>query len=197
MSFLATSSYSALVEEELILVATSYASQNGPYNTELITLPISNSHNRTGETSVSSYAKGITLGGIGTTNIDGNFGSNMFFGVGKNTTEGSPATPCLELKYANKWRFKWSLAIGTRTISVKCKQVSNLSPRPSLTVKSNASVGLSADLITYAPSGTDWVTIGPASFVSTGTDAVWVELANNMTSSVSISPTLFDHIVVT
>lgn len=154
-------------------------------------------HSKIGEYAISSWAKGINLGGPGTTLADGTFGSNLFFGVQKNTVEGSPASPCIELQYANKWRFKWTIASGSRSISVKTKQVSNLTPRPSLTVRANAGIGIPTDLVASASPSTDWVTIGPISFIATGTDATWVELKNNVTSSVSPTSAFFDHIVVT
>lgn len=99
--------------------------------------------------------------------------------VFRNDAEGNPAPPSLELRHPNFWRFRWALRIGTQTLRIQVKQVSNTNPRPSMVIKANPAVGLLADVSGSAPSGVDWVTIGPLVVTATAAGAVWVELHNN------------------
>jgi len=158
---------------------------------------IFNTANQTYSTNptVIGYGRGIALGGPTSIYGDGTMGRHLQIGVTKNTNQGSPDAPSLELKYPGMWRFRWVVKPGSRSVSIKCKQVENLSPRPSMIVKANVNVGITTDLTSSAPSGTDWVTIGPITLTSTGTGVVWVELYNNIITQ--NSSVYFDHIVVT
>lgn len=138
--------------------------------------------------------KGLSIG-PGSMFGDSPFSSNWQVGVSKNTTDGNPSAPCLSLATPGRWRFRWTVQTGTRTISILAKQNSTGSYRPSVIVKTNSNIGLNNDISGSAPAGAGWVTIGPISFVSTGTDVLWVELWNNVRTQTS--PALFDHIVTT
>lgn len=148
--------------------------------------------------SVFGWNKGINLGGPTSNTGDDSYGvRNLQYGVSKNTTQGSPSTPSLEISQPNFWRFPWVVKPGQRTLTIRAKQTKTFSStqRPSLTVKANRNVGLLADLVAYAPTDTDWVVIGPIIFTSTGTDLVWVEVHNNL--AMSNASAYFDHIFAT
>lgn len=148
--------------------------------------------------SVAGWNVGINLGGP-TSNVgDDSYGvRNLQYGIRKSLTEGSPNSPCLELTQPTMWRFKWVVKPGQRMISIRTKQTKYVSAtqRPSITVKANTNVGLVADLVAYAPSGTDWVIIGPIIFTATGTDALTVEVRNNL--EMTNESAFFDHIIAT
>lgn len=120
---------------------------------------------------------------------------NYVYGMSKDTTEGSPSSPCLRLNYPSMFRFRWVVRAGPRRIAIRAKQINMYSTeqRPSLTVKASAEVGLLDDITAFAPNGTDWVTIGPISFTATGMGMVYVEIRNNLL--LSDSPAFFDHII--
>jgi hypothetical protein len=137
----------------------------------------------------------ISMGGF--TDNYGDAGKSLQSGVVQNTTEGSPSSPCLQITTPGFWRFKWTVAAGARSISVSAKQTGTTTPttRPSLIVKSNSSIGLSADISGSAANSQGWVTIGPVSFTATGAGVTWVELHNN--AFMMETPAYFDHIVAT
>lgn len=132
---------------------------------------------------------------------------HMQVGVLKNTTDGSPAEPCLQITYPGFWRFRWTVKGGkTKTISVKVKQNSTGSMyRPSIIVRANPLIGVNNDVSASAAEGTDWTTLGPISILPTTTGSVWVELHNNNLvypslpgqSTETSFPALFDHIQTT
>ena len=114
---------------------------------------------------------------------------------GKDTSEGDPAQPSLRLDAKGMWRFRWAVASGSRSVSINVKQAVNGSPRPTLVVKANPSIGVNSDVTGTAGSGTGWVTIGPVSITPSSDGAVWVELHNNYDSQVLQTPCFWDHIV--
>jgi len=138
----------------------------------------------------------INLDGLGADLSDGNFGRHLQIGANRDNVEGSPGSPSLRLDIPGFWRFRWAVSVGTHTIQVDTKQVINASPRPTLVIIANPDVGLMANVTATAPSGTGWVTIGPASFNATAVGAVWVELHNNYVALFN-TPAYFDHIVGT
>lgn len=147
---------------------------------------------------VVGYLQGLSFGGITTMYGDGNTSGIRHFqiGLGRDDIEGSPAIPSLKLIYPGMWRFRWTVVAGTRTISIRTKQYDNvISQRPTIKIRSNVDVGLLSDLTSTAPTGNNWVTIGPLSFTATSTGVVWIEVWNNL--NVTNKPAYFDHIVVT
>jgi len=90
------------------------------------------------------------------------------------------------------WRFRWAVAAGAHSITVKVKQAANASPRPSLVVRTNPDIGVNDDVVVAAGMGAGWVTIGPASITATSDGAVWVELRNNLDAPIASAPCYFD-----
>lgn len=117
---------------------------------------------------------------------------HLSVGVSKSVSQGMPLTPSLELLEAGFWRFRWAVNSGTRAISIWARQPANVDLRPALIVKANPDVGLLADVVSVAPSGSGWVHLPDATFVATAAGAVWVELHNRLISDVS--PTWFDYV---
>jgi hypothetical protein len=113
----------------------------------------------------------------------------------RNNVQGSPLMPSLEIQSRGRWRFRWVVPVGARTISIRVKQPYNLGPRPTLTVKANPLIGLPNDAVGTAPSGSDWVTIGPVAFVATSAGPVWVELNTRYEAQSDV--TYWDHLVRT
>jgi hypothetical protein len=138
-------------------------------------------------------ARTINADGLGADLSDGNFGRHLQIGSLRNNTEGSPAPPALQLDIPGFWRFRWAVGVGSHSIQCLVKQAINLSPRPTLVIIANPDIGLNANVTVTAPSGTGWVTLGPASLNASAVGAVWVELHNNYTSLYN-SPAYFDHI---
>jgi len=143
--------------------------------------------------------QGVNIGGPASMDGSTAFGRNYQVGVSKSTIIGSPSAPCLSLDIPGMWRFRWVVKPGVRAIYVNTKQVTTVftsSLRPSIVVKANPDIGLNADISASAATSQDWVTIGPLSFVATGTGVTWVELHNNNTNELN-TPAFFDHIVGT
>jgi len=148
---------------------------------------------RSGYSSNLGGLQGIYIGGTPSINGTGTFGRLLACGIAESTTTGNPTPPSLKLTQPCYWRFRWSVKGGQRSISVLSLQVTNTNQRPSMVVKSNASIGIASDITAVAPSGTGWVTIGPINFTVNAAGIVWVELHNNNTYS--YDPAYFDHIV--
>ena len=152
--------------------------------------------------SVAGFPQGVSVGGP--TSMAGDDTVNikhLSINLTKNTSEGSPNSPCLEITQPGSWRFRWVVKPGQRRIAVRAKQIKAFpNMRPTMIIKRTPSVGLNSDVTVTAPEGTDWVLIGPYVFTATGTDVVFVELHNNLAMTenpVVESKAFFDHIVVT
>lgn len=139
---------------------------------------------------------GIWIGGPTGITGDTFYERHLRIGVIKDVTHGSPASPSLAIWEPGIWRFQWVLRLGTQTISVRVLQEVNASPRPTITVKANPSIGVNVDVVGTAGAGISWVTIGPVSVTSTGIGAVWVELANNYDLDFNC-PAYFDFLQTT
>ncbi len=103
-------------------------------------------------------------------------GPDLFRGLAKDTTDGSPAQPCLQFTQRGRYRFRWPVAAGTRTLTIDCKYAPNEAPRPTVTIRKNVEIGVNADVVGTAGAGTGWVTIGPLSITPSDKGGVWVEL---------------------
>jgi len=147
--------------------------------------------------SVVGYGQGISLGGPTSQVGDDSYGiRHMQQAVTRSFVEGSPNTPSLCLQHVGMWRFRWVVKPGQRQVVVRTKQVKSYTgQRPTMTVKANTNVGLNSDLVATAPASSDWTLIGPIIFTSTGTDALWVELRNNLLMDDAAA--FFDHIIIT
>ncbi len=157
------------------------------------------------ESNVQGIIQGLEFSTTPTT-MDGagSFGRHMQVGVNKQTTDGSPSSPSLQLDYpGNMWRFRWTVKGGNRSISILAKQNSTGSNRPQMIIKANSNVGISSDLTVAAPDGAGWVIVGPITFTvpSGSTDVIWVELHNNnyavkdTMAELIKTPAYFDHII--
>lgn len=114
----------------------------------------------------------------------------------KETTEGNPQ-PCIKLHSKGYWRFRWSVAAGTRTIQADCKQALNLTPYPSIKVNANPSIGVNADVVSSAGAGAGWKTIPAASISPSSAGCVWVELHANYDGQFNVYPCYFDNVSAT
>jgi hypothetical protein len=121
-------------------------------------------------------------------------GREHYVNGARENTDGDPIQPSLRQDKKGRHRLRWSVKAGARFIAVKVKQPTNLSPRPSVIIKANPEIGLPVDLSGTAPSGTDWVTIGPISVTPSARGAVWVELWNNVDGGGG-APCYWDNIV--
>lgn len=115
----------------------------------------------------------------------------------RDNTEGDPSQPSLRMDARGVWRFRWVVESGARTASINVKQAANASPRPTLVIKANPSIGVNSDVTGTAGSGTGWVTIGPVNAAPTSDGVLWVELRNNYDAQYQGAPCYWDHVVVT
>ena len=115
---------------------------------------------------------------------------------GRDNSEGNPSPPSLRLDVRGTYRFRWTVAAGSRSISIDCKQAVNVSPRPRVTVLANPDIGVNSDVQGSAASGTGWVTIGPIAVTPSSAGALWVVL-ESLYDGQSGVPTYWDHIVTT
>lgn len=106
-----------------------------------------------------------------------NLGGTLMYGLGisKELVEGDPA-PSLLMQYPATMRFRWAVLDILNSVQVDVKQASNVSPRPTLTIKANPEIGVNADVVGTAASGTGWVTIGPISATPTSRGVLIIEL---------------------
>jgi len=115
---------------------------------------------------------------------------------GKDTGTGSP-TPSMRLDACSRFRFRWRVATGTRTVQCQVMQVVNATPRPTIIVKANPSLGINADVVATAGAGTGWITAGPVTIAPSSNGAVWVEVWNNLRWQIGSAPLFIDNITVT
>ncbi len=124
--------------------------------------------------------------------------TDKFYVIGsRDAVIGNSLPPSLRLDSLGSWRFRWTVAVGTRTMSVFVKQAVNLSPRPTLIVKANPEIGVNSDVTVTAGSGSGFVLLGPATINPTVAGAVWVELHNNYDGQTGGAPCYFDDIGTT
>ena len=161
----------------------------------LITYPMGNTRGMATQC-VNGFLQGISLGSPTSIAGDTPMGRHLQVGVTQSLGEGFPAPPSLQLNVPGFWRFRWSVKAGPRAIYVSAKQNSTGSVyRPSVILKQNNAVGLTADVSASAAAGADWQQI-PMAFTATGNGVVWVELWNNNTAMFN-APAFFDHIITT
>ncbi len=136
----------------------------------------------------------IQVGGAG----GGQSGSpaKLGFGTFEDLSDGDPASPSMGMWFPTQFSFRWVVNPGTHTIQVNVKQDINISPRPSMIVKANSSIGVNSDVSASAPSNTGWCVIGPITVTATAQGILIVELASNITA-IDADPCLWGQIVVT
>ena len=123
-------------------------------------------------------------------------GTDVYALGGKDAGTGSPA-PAMRLDGNYRFRFRWRVASGTRTVQCQVMQAANASPRPTIIVRANPSVGVNADVVATAGAGTGWVTAGPVTITPSSNGAVWVEIWNNLRWQAGGAPLFIDNITVT
>ena len=114
---------------------------------------------------------------------------------GRDDVEGEPDPPSLRLDAPGVWRFRWTVAAGSHGITVQVKQVENVEPRPTITVKANPDIGVMADVVEVARDGVGWVLAGPLIIEPTSDGAVFVELRNRLQRQPGRAPCYFDNLV--
>lgn len=122
-------------------------------------------------------------------------GNDRYVLGGEDFIQGSPAAPTLWMDAFGVWRFKWVLEPGAHTLQVNVLQAANMSPRPTMVIKSNPSIGLNADVSATAPSGAGWTVIAAPTVTATALGATWVELHNNLDTNVGQTPCYWDHLI--
>lgn len=100
------------------------------------------------------------------------------YGISKDTSDGNPTQPSMKITHRGEFRFEWVVSSGSRTISVDCRQILNMTPYPRMRVLANAALGVTEQSASAA-SGTGWKTIGPIS-VSPSADGVLVVVLENL-----------------
>jgi hypothetical protein len=118
------------------------------------------------------------------------------FGAYRENSDGSPAVPCLGLKYPGTYSFAWGVEAGTRMLAVNVKQAGSFSSPPTMTIKANTALGLNSDVVGTAARSASWVTIGPVTAVAGSNGVFIVQLVSNATAE-NAAPCLWDHIVTT
>jgi hypothetical protein len=96
-------------------------------------------------------------------------GMDYFTGFTQDDTLGTPTAPSLKV-VGNSYQRKylWPISAGLQSISIDVmKNVDVVNFEPSLTIKKNTDLGVSADITQKAPTGTGWVTIGPINVFTT------------------------------
>lgn len=96
--------------------------------------------------------------------------------MGRSNSEGNPSPPSLAMYRGQRFRFRWGVQAGARTIQVDVKEGANEAPRPKMTVFANTDIGVNADVSGSAGASTGWVTIGPLAINPSSDGAVIVEL---------------------
>lgn len=110
-----------------------------------------------------------------TINIGGN--AELGLGVGRSDAEGYEEAPSMVMRFPAKFRFRLSVEPGNVGVTIRVKQASNVTPRPTLTLLANSAVGLTGDLSGSAAAGEDWTLIGPLEFTATAKGVVVAEFA--------------------
>jgi hypothetical protein len=97
-------------------------------------------------------------------------GSGPVFGlnghtVGRDDSQGNPSPPSYAMRRPGRiGPFFFPLTTGAHTISVDVKYGPSLTMRPRLIVHEDQNLGINAELIAIAASGTGWVTVASPLF---------------------------------
>lgn len=104
--------------------------------------------------------------------------SGLRYGVARSNSQGSPPSS-LQMHWQNTYGFRVGVAPGTTLISIDVRQDVIGTVRPSVTIRANADVGFTRDVVAYALPIAGWTTIGPIPIIATDFGGVWVEIDNN------------------
>ena|SRR5690349_14537939 len=105
------------------------------------------------------------------------------------------AAPSFRMDARGNWSAWIYFDSGTNTIQVDVQQAVNLSPRPTITVHSDSTVGINSDIVGTAASGTGWVTIGPLSVSPSAAAVLLVSLSNNYDAQFTGAPCYWDNLI--
>lgn len=94
----------------------------------------------------------------------------------RDDTVGFSAPPSIYYPRGGFMRIRLAVSAGLRSVTIKAKQPATGIPRPTAKILANPSIGVNADVSATAPSGTDWVTIGPITFTPSTAGGVYLEL---------------------
>jgi len=127
-------------------------------------------------------------------------GSEALVFGGEDLVVGNPV-PSLRLDAAGKFRFRWAVRPGVRTISCGVLQASKqgppVTPYPAMTIKANPAIGVANDVVVTGAAST-WATLGPTSLTITNAGGLWVELSHRAIGyQAGVAPCYFDNIIVT
>lgn len=112
---------------------------------------------------------------------------------GKQLVDGSPAAPSLVIRAAYSFIvLRLPVLAGSRTLTVKTRQVKPATPRPKVVLRADGTVVATGQSVT-APSGVGWVT-ATINFTALVDGAVDVELWN--TTFAADTETFFDSVGV-
>lgn len=121
--------------------------------------------------------------------------SDRQYSGSKNTSDGSPSQPCLEMSDCNGlFRFRWAVKAGTRTLSIKVANITGLTPYPTVTIRANPVIGVNSDVVGTAGSGTGWQTIGPLSVSPSSEGVLLVELYSGGVNANNIRTVRWDNV---
>lgn len=101
----------------------------------------------------------------------------LYWGMGPLTGDSgsTSGSPCLQMTRSARFRFRWRVDSGTRTISVQVRKfIDNCTPR--FIVKANPAIGVSADQELSPSAGTGWQTLGPITITPSSNGVVEVIL---------------------
>jgi hypothetical protein len=126
------------------------------------------------EQAVSSQPLGLTvirqIVNTGQDTLGMFMGYGLVFGlnghtVGRDDSQGNPSSPSYAMRRSGRiGPFFFPLTAGAHTISVDVKYGPSLTLRPRLIVREDQNLGINAELIVVAASGTGWVTIASPLF---------------------------------
>lgn len=89
---------------------------------------------------------------------------------------GFSAPPSIYYPRGGFLRIRLAVSAGLRSVTIKAKQPATGIPRPTARILANPAIGVNADVSATAPSGTDWVTLGPITFTASTAGGVVLEL---------------------
>lgn len=127
--------------------------------------------------------------------VGATLGQHLGLMVSRSDSQGTPSVPSLAIHGVGLYQFRWVIRVGTQTIRIQCKEILDLTPRPTLTVLKDSALGINSDQVATAPSGADWKTIGPLSISATAVGVALVQLKNNVVSQ--YTDCYFDLLVAT
>lgn len=105
--------------------------------------------------------------------------SDLVVGLGKNSVDGSPTAPSLDIDRRTYFEILWPVATGVEnTFTVKVRQPVIATLQPQVTILADAGLGVNSDVVGVAAAVSGWTTIGPLSVNPTSAGVLVVRLEN-------------------